>query len=204
MHKDLPKISTLFFICMILLCLSGCATDNSAKLAELNRFPETMQVTMPNSDWIVVNTWSQNGISLTENIPNHESLNKWSQMISTRYISYDLTEPDSLVIERVNDLEKNIRKTCKNLQWKILKQAQNDITYQWQVKNCGHGILADQIEIARIVRGRYGYNSVQYAVKGSQLSPQVRKQMLQVIDSAQVVSTKSSNPPSTSSSQQSS
>jgi len=199
-YKNLFEFSATFFVIATLSLLSGCATDNNAAQMEaLNQFPETMKVTMPNANWLVANTWSNNGISLTESIPNNETLAEWNQMISIRYISYDLEGQQSLIIERVNDLEKSIRKTCKNLEWGILKQAQNDITYQWQVRNCGQGILADQIEIARIVRSRYGYNSVQYAVKGTTISPQMRKQMLQVVESARVVNAKSSNAQSTSS-----
>ena len=171
---------------------SANAINPKAAATQANLPPETISLQLESNAWNVVQSNNDGGRSLIEMIPRGQELKNWQQLISIAYVSYKLVGSSSMSVEEVMKRGvDDMKHTCPDFQNKVLSQNGNDITYEWQVKNCqAGGIEGDQIEIAKIVKGDFGYNSVHYSVKADHLSPEQRDDILKIISTAEVVKNK--------------
>lgn len=167
-------------VCLICFSITGFAFTGSGT-------PETMQVNLPAKSWSIADSQGNKNVGLTEILKKDDDINNWHELVSIVFLSYNNTTVGNSLNDYLQAQQTQLQQQCSNVQWKTLKNTPDSVTYQWQIKDCGTGIKADQVEIARIVKGQYGFNSIHYAVKTSQLSEQKKQEMLNVVNQASMV-----------------
>jgi len=153
-------------------------------------YPETLGVNFGHNQasWHVANQASLEGKSLTEVIPAGDDINNWQQLVSITYSSYVVMPQSYSVQHAMAEKLEGIKADCKShLTTRVLNENANEVTYEIQLKGCGSGMLADQTQVARIIKGRYGFNSVHYAVKAPLINEAKLQEMQAVVSSAQLI-----------------
>lgn len=163
---------------ILALCISSaCLAANEADL---------VKVSLPNDNWSLASKQSLKNQSVTEYVPNGESVNNWQRIITVNYNSYQALNPALPLSQIVNVTIKSLKDICPNLKSQILTQTSDSITYQWQITGCGTGIRADQLEVARLVRGKTGFFTIHYAIKSTDVPEPTRQEMLNVVTKSEV------------------
>lgn len=147
---------------------------------------ESVKVNLPNNNWVLGSKQSLQNQSVTEYVPTGESVNNWQRIITVNYNSYKVLNPSLPLSQIVNLTLKSLKDICPMMKSEILKQTNDSITYQWQITGCGTGVRADQIEIARLVRGKTGFFTIHYAIKSTDVPEPTRQEMLNVVTKSQI------------------
>lgn len=195
----LSMIVRIAFVTSISMTLLGCSTESLREYDDLvqemggmqpgyNTFPEAFSFpkSVDGNNWKLGYQFAKNGIALYEFVPKGETVENWSELITSHYISY-VIYPKTTPIEKIAEINLNgVKNHCSHFTSNYIEKTEESVIYQWEIKDCGKGIDADQVEIARIVKGNYGFNSIHYAVKTSNLSSAKRNQMLKAVESSQI------------------
>jgi len=152
------------FSLLIILILNGCST-----------MLEYVDVPGKLTGWKIrfqkIERFSND--SIREFIPENESINNWSKMITVQFKSGRKDSP-KLFMET---LKISMEKQCKNTIWKIIKKNNNSILYEWRISNCEHH--SDQHEIARLLRGNDGLHRTAYTEKIKEISTMKRQEWIE-------------------------
>jgi len=176
---------------LLLACSNGYKNTISGKNTTSSyQYPETLAISFSQDqpNWSVVNQAALEGKSLTEVIPEGDDINQWRQLISITYSAYFVESEQNSVQDEMQNKLQAIKATCRShLTTQVLAENDREITYEIQMKGCGTGMLANQTQIARIVKGRTGFNSVHYAVKDPLVTASKLQEMQSLVSRAYLV-----------------
>ncbi len=182
-----------YFICFLLLLCQitwaktvvgylGKGLDGSDYV-----YRQTLQTILPGDDWVQKFHYAKNGESLVEFAPANESINDWQNLITIKFTSSDILPYDTTITDIMEHRKNHLAKLCNELSFHVLGQTDTEVTYKWNIKNCGTGIRADQYEIVKMIKGEYGFSSIHYAIKAHHLNKNQENNMLALMQHTQLV-----------------
>ena len=116
--------------------------------------------------------------TIREFIPENDTINNWSKLITIQFIAGATNTPDDLA----SLLIQNIKKTCTDATSNIIENDNNSIIYEWSTNECTPpvgtkidlNIHTAQHEITRIIKGKDGIHKASYAEKTSTIDKDTR------------------------------
>ncbi len=126
---------------------------------------------------------SVDGVTINTFIPYPESTNKWHERIEIIQVRSSMTA--SSYYHRV--IEANLADMCyySTPRLRILRQASNDIVYEYYVLNCGK--KPNQAVIGRIIHTPSSIDTISYAVKTDHLDDEQRHYMVEIVEGAKLI-----------------
>ena len=116
------------------------------------------------NSWHVGFTHSDVGGTLVEYVPRTQTIDDWSELISTRI--YSGLQKHSTVALLFNHLTETALESCKHSHLQTLIEGPANIIYEWHNEACTDTSLGKpQFEIARIFESEYGLHRISYACK---------------------------------------
>lgn len=115
-------------------------------------------------------------------IPQRETLDSWSQMLSVQSLPA-YRKSLSLTAHRLQE-DLNTRCGVKNVDWNIVQQTGESIIYETVVKNCGNA--PDQYEMTRLFSGSNSLYRVSYVSKQTSQTQANRQKWFNVIARARL------------------
>ncbi len=114
--------------------------------------------------WTVGHHGQNQRQDLTEYVLPGESVENWRELITRT----DFNDPTHLVSLSafVDQIHVSLAAGCPSLTWKVIKQEQNAINFEWHDSGCGG--FAAQFELDRIVVTSRGISRLAYAVKANE------------------------------------
>ncbi len=115
-------------------------------------------------DWTVGHYVRNQRQDLTEYVLPGESVENWRELITRT----DFNDPTHLVSLSafVDQIHVSLAAGCPSLTWKVIKQEENAINFEWHDSGCGG--FAAQFELDRIVVTSRGISRLAYAVKANE------------------------------------
>lgn len=139
---------------------------------------------LKNTTWKKAYQKNNKEVGIMEYIPKNSDLKNWQQMVTIEFLSYHKQAKNTPLTQLMTQRVQNIKTFCTDLKYKRLHENKKQLFYSWQVHNCGTGILADQYEMVRIIKGEKGFNTIRYTIKTSKPNLHEHKNMLTTIMSA--------------------
>jgi hypothetical protein len=160
------------FIFLLVFALSGCAT--SLETASLH-------LSASDGKWKSAGGSERGGRTLAEFVPQDESINDWSRLLTIQFIEQKGVSP--LVV--MDQLRSGMQSRCPDSPWQVIQQDPTSVLYEWSIAHCGNN--PDEHEIARLLKGNDGIQRVAFTQKGTELAPSEREQWLKILSEAYVV-----------------
>ena len=138
------------------------------KIAELGDKPgkkpaaEALTFEFDGRRWVIGNFRQEKKQTLIEYIPAGESIEHWSELISTRY--YPGLYKAASAVDVYDIMHKVAMENCARSHWLPLVQGSMNIIYEWNNEACTE-IGAAEYELARIFASKRGIHRIAYACK---------------------------------------
>jgi hypothetical protein len=170
-------------ICVLLfILLINCSSYSYAD-------EEKPQLTFDGRVWSIGYQASNFQGSIIEYILSGESIENWTELVTIQtFLGLQKNTSAQAFAEKTKE---NLKAQCQDLRWNILKQTEDDVIYEWSIKNCP--IDKDQHEIARIVSGKYGIYVFHYVTKKIPINAKIRSEWIKLIKSATINQSSSEN-----------
>ncbi|HWQ94893.1 MAG TPA: hypothetical protein VN418_05275 [Gammaproteobacteria bacterium] len=117
---------------------------------------------------------------ILEYVPDGQTLDNWSELLTIQYLGPAAITPHVLM-EQARD---RMQTRCPNVFWEIISQDAGSVLYEWRISQCP--TLADQHEVARLMRGIDGLHRVAYVAKVTELSQQQRGKWIKTFSEAYI------------------
>jgi len=138
--------------------------------------------------WVIAYQVALPGASLAEVIPEGDSINNWSELVSVSFISYTILSNLTTMQQAMQDKIELAQAKCgSHATITILDEKPKEIIYEMQLTGCGSRINADQTQISRIIKGVHGFNAVHYSVKAPWVTVEKQQEMLTFVENARLV-----------------
>jgi len=114
-------------------------------------------------------------------VPQGESVDDWSEIITVQFFNLSLTEP----AEFVALFEQNVKEACAEATLNIIDQSPTQVTWEWRLPT--DSVTGEpQHEITRIIRADDGWFRVAYTKRVPKLSDGDRSAWVAAIETAKV------------------
>ena len=130
--------------------------------------------------------------SLTERVPLDQTVQNWKELFTVQRL-YGMTERDVSPKHMMGQIEQSLKKGNPDIVFEVLASSDNDATFQW--RNPGTNGRTAQHEIVRLLAGERDIFRLAYARKVAQLSQQDVEQWRDILQRAQLISTKARGVP---------
>jgi len=172
----MKKICYIVVIILLVSFLSFCCADE-----------EKPQLTFDGRVWNIGYQASNFQGSIIEYVLNDESINNWTELVTIQ--TFLGLQKNASAQAFADQTKEKLKQQCPDLKWIILKQTEDDVMYEWSIKNCPAD--KDQHEIARIIKGQYGMYIFHYVTKKMPIDPKIRNEWIKLIKSATINQTSS-------------
>jgi hypothetical protein len=144
---------------------------------------EAAQVPASTSGWIIGSLREDSGTgTLIEYVPEDESIDAWSKLVTVQFLEGRRTPLD----EQVRELERAMRRRCpERVEWTVLEEGRDSVLYEWRIRDCPPA--DDQHELARLMRGNDGTHRVAYCEKSAAIDATTREDWLAKLRSTRLV-----------------
>ena len=123
--------------------------------------------------------------NIREFVPNNETINNWSKLLTIQFIE---KEPQEYDLEAsMNSRKSDVSKICQNLKWDILEKSQNTIIYEMYASSCQN--MTSQHVLGRMIKGNNGLHLVLYTEK-MKIDTKTREQWLENLKKSEVIKDK--------------
>ncbi len=120
---------------------------------------------------------------MVEFILENETIDHWTELVTTQFFK-NLQQKTSLE-NYLASTKKSIQERCASLQWNVVRSTKSDVIYEWSVSGCAG--VADQSEIARVIKGAEGIHVLHYAIRAPALPSKKRKEWLALLTQARLL-----------------
>ena len=127
------------------------------------------------------------GVIVREWIPCGEQLDNWHEMLSAQYMSVNVfVDPPETAEDYLDVFERNLKKRCPGVSWRIVKGGQDDILAEWVLPyGLGQEGLIEH-ELFRLLWTPYGIHRIAYTRKGGLIPPQEAREWFSRLNEAEV------------------
>lgn len=119
--------------------------------------------------------------NIVERIPNRETLNSWTKMVTIQFIEGEKRTPQVFM----EGLKSQLIQRCPSVEWSVIESNKASLVYEWKIKSCPG--QQDQHEVSRLFRGNDGLHRMAYIEKVNQLFKEVRDRWIENLKSAYLV-----------------
>jgi hypothetical protein len=140
------------FIFAFVVALSGCATPLETASLHLSATDEK---------WKPAGGSERRGRTLAEFVPQDESINSWSRLLTIQFIEQKGVSP--LVV--MDQLRAAMQSRCPDSPWQVIQHDSTSVLYEWSIARCDNN--PDEHEIARLLKGNDGIQRVAFTPQGS-------------------------------------
>jgi hypothetical protein len=135
-----------------------------------NKRTDRIQFTL-SGDWDLANSAGTSKYQIMEFVRKGDTLKSWKELVTVQNLAKTrrFRSPE----DTLKDLKALREKECPaSTEWNVIEQDKNSILYEWHAKTClGQ---PEQVELARIIYGKYNVFVVHYATRVHELSEETR------------------------------
>jgi hypothetical protein len=162
----------VMFFCIVLLdfCVTGgMGASDSAYPDYAERL--SFQLPLDGRQWKVGYKAEDRAQVIFEYVLQGETVENWTELVTIQsfdkqYIKFPPPET------AMNLLKERMVQRCPTVEWNVNERTKESILYEWRIKNCPPN--PDQMEIARLIEGKWNRYRVAYATKVSELPQRKR------------------------------
>ena len=158
----MARIVRLLLSVALILCV--------AATAYANRKTDRIEYSLP-ADWDLANSAGRSDYTLMEFVRKGDALKSWKELVTVQ--NFAKTRRFHSPEDTLKDLKALREKECPaSTEWNVIAQDSNSITYQWHANAClGQ---PEQVELARIIYGKYNVFILHYAARVHELSKETK------------------------------
>jgi hypothetical protein len=156
------------------------APAGAEEAIDLNKF-ERPVIVFDKRDWKLVSQNVKNQVVLAQFLPDGDTLQDWSELVTAQLYIGLRTEPRYYV----QYVKEKTAATCPGVKWQVLRETPYDVTYEWSVKSCSN--IPDQSEIARVILGTDGLHILRYSMKIGEMPADNREKWIGCLEASQIV-----------------
>ena len=161
--------------------------DQRAFGGELAKVAERFRFQFDGRPWSEGHRGSNRFQSIVEFVPPGQTAQNWSELVTTQR-THDLVSKGVSAKQFVNAMKKNLDDSGVENEWRILRDGENDVLYEWSTP--GGKAHEAQHEIARVVAGVRDLHRIAYTAKVQNLPPKDRQKWVKIISRATLVAQK--------------
>lgn len=121
--------------------------------------------------------------ALTEYVTAEETVQNYKQLFSTQRL-FKLGEQIS-ARDMMNRMKATLEKTHQIEEWKVLRDSDDDILFEWSVAKQKQ--TPSQHEISRVIKGKRDMHRLAFVTRNSQLSEENRSKWIKEIEAAKLI-----------------
>ncbi|SEM79908.1 hypothetical protein SAMN04489760_14913 [Syntrophus gentianae] len=181
-------------ICLVLLAFVSCTTMSGGKESLGSSNPIIMDIRLSvfhipdrpyKGGWKLGHSQFIKGkYAIEEYVPKDESIESWSRLYTEQTLARISTSPANPK-DMMAGLRDLMEKRCPDVVWKVIRESEHDILYEYYFENCPG--TPSQYEIARIIYGKWNIWRIAYTQKGAPINEQERLKWIENLSEPRIV-----------------